>query len=143
MQPPIQSDVAPPPEVPFDQLVEGVAAPIANPDNANRADELTEELKQKREKHAIDLAVAQAKLGRDWNNHWFLWAFRLVLTLVSVVFVCVWQVTIYNIVQENGRGWITVPEGALIALVTTTTANVIGLLVIVMKFIFSDIEPKT
>lgn len=52
------------------------------------------------------------------------------------VFVCVYMMMAIAILACNGAGWLTIDDTVLIAMLTTTTANVIGLFVVVANYLF-------
>jgi hypothetical protein len=60
------------------------------------------------------------------------WARRLFITSV------VWLLAVFGLLVAQGRGCVHLAESVLVAFITTTTANVLATLVVVVKFIFPD-----
>jgi hypothetical protein len=65
---------------------------------------------------------------------------RLRITTAQWLFaaVVVWMFAILAIVICHGLGWMTISDHILIALLSTTSVNVIGLLYVVVRYLFPD-----
>ena len=67
------------------------------------------------------------KQDREQRGKFSLWIF---------VFVCAYMVLALIILILCGYGVLDLPNGVIVAMLTTTTANVIGLFAIVAKYLF-------
>lgn len=131
--------------VPLDELLGvTVAAPhdtdkttVFPSEDEPRAKAATALLLLENEKVEAEIDDIKSRTKRDNTDHENLWLFRKLFGVAGFVIVVLWQLAIFFIAYRNGNGSIHLAESVLIALVTTTTANVIGLLVIVMKFVFA------
>ena len=61
---------------------------------------------------------------------------RRVYAFSIFILICVWFSIIILIVFGVGKEWLTLSDSVLIALITTTTANVAAFLLIVVKYLF-------
>lgn len=73
---------------------------------------------------------------RDASDHRLMWILRIILALLWFGIAVVWQVAIIWLAYLQVNGSAHLPDTVFIALITSTSANVFGLLVIVMKFVF-------
>lgn len=62
--------------------------------------------------------------------------FRLVTAVVVFAFVMGWMVGVAGILVAQGAGRLDLPEKVLIALLVTTTLNVVGLLAAAVRYFF-------
>lgn len=84
----------------------------------------------------IERDAAEDKRQRDQSDHRQLVRLRWVLGLVSLAIVIAWQFSVLCILYHQGNGFLNIPESVLLTLLTTTTVNVFGFLLIVMRFVF-------
>lgn len=121
-------------------------AKASNTEDKNKADEFRQKLKAQRlanTRKNIQNKKSQAELdefvksnARDALDHWRIWTLRIVLTIIWLLMAVAWQITIVILVCLQGAKLIEIDQTVLMTLITSTTANIFGLLVIVMKFVF-------
>lgn len=68
--------------------------------------------------------------------------FRHHLSVWVMWIVPIWMGFVLLLIASNGFGWTSLSDTALVALLTTTTANVLGLAYIVLKGIFPESKDK-
>lgn len=68
--------------------------------------------------------------------------FRHHLSVWVMLIVPIWMGFVLLLIASNGFGWTCLSDTALVALLTTTTANVLGLAYIVLKGIFPESKDK-
>jgi len=152
--------VSPPGDVPLGELVKLPSAPTskAEPSPTTRPRERASEnqiidkareklvktqLNLANRKTAVEIEDHKGRIEREREDHRLLWKFRKYFGIAGLGIVVFWQIAVLAIVCYQGREVFKLPQSVAIALITTTTANVIGLLVIVMKFIFAPIATAT
>lgn len=144
--------IAPSDRVPLDELVaqptppEPPAPPPTKPRRPTshedkRAKAATDKLQAQSDRLKLENKKRKEQIARDKEDHRLIWLFRRCLAVIGVVIVVIWQFAIFVLAVLQGIGLFHLSDPVLIALVTTTTANVIGLLVIVMKFVFAPLPP--
>jgi len=93
----------------------------------------------------IDHDINRLELERDRlkeelaqlkNTYKHTWRFRYTFGIVAAFLVVAWQAAILCIVYRLGANTIHLDPSVTITLLSTTTVNVFGFLVIVLKFVF-------
>lgn len=133
-------------QVPLDELV---SSPLRELPDVPRQPPPPPKKPQKREdalekslasaaKKAADLAnrATEQRLEHDRADHKQILVLRSVMGFFGLAVVVWWQIRILSIVEDQGKAVLNIQESVLLAIVTTTTVNVFGFLVIVMKFVF-------
>ena len=82
-----------------------------------------------------NLAKEKSIKQSEIDHRQLLWL-RWTLSISGLLIAVVWQTAILCIVWQQGWGMMSLTSPVLMALVTTTTLNVFGILIIVMKFVF-------
>lgn len=81
--------------------------------------------------YEIQLMKAQLEKFRDDNKG------RRTFSEIILTIVIVWMFLVLLTVACTGMGHLHLSDGVLIALITTTTANVIAMLIIVVNYLFN------
>jgi hypothetical protein len=101
-----------------------------------KAAEVLRQLRLAGDKTKAEVDDHKSRTARDERDHKLIWRLRVILAIAGLLIVVLWQLWILCIVDRLGTHKMSLPEPITIALVTTTTVNVFGLLVIVLKFVF-------
>ena len=95
------------------------------------------------DKVKAEIDAHKGRTAREELDHGILWSFRRWFGTAGFVIVVAWQTAVLRVVFLDGLGLIHLTDAVMVALLTTTTANVVGLLVIVMKFVFAPVQTST
>ncbi len=106
-------------------------------ENDERGKVVLDSLESVKARDRFTLKRDRSQLKQDEKDHEKFWAYRRNLAVVGVAVVISWQFAILWMVWRQGEGHLNIPSNVLLAVVTTTSFNVIGLLVIVFKFVFA------
>ena len=128
----------------FAQLIESdladfldVVAPQPNPQPKPPKPKPKSRAKRAERKiEAVALRAVEDQIKRNQDNHDQLMKMRDKYGKCAMLIVVLWQFWIQVIIVLNGVGWVVVSDNVMIVLLSTTTANVFGLLLIVMRFAF-------
>ena len=90
----------------------------------------------------LDNLAKEKSINQSEIDHRQLLWLRWTLSLSGLSIAVGWQTAILCIVWQQGWGMISITTPVLMALVTTTTVNVFGILIIVMKFVFPQTDPR-
>lgn len=88
-----------------------------------------------------DVHDKRTRTKQAGREHGLLLLLRGVLGLAGLGIVVWWQSALLSIVERQGKKELDIPVSVLLALVTTTTVNVFGFLLIVYRFVFPQ-PPK-
>ena len=112
----------------FDRLVDELEDNIRYDDTANEERRSAE---FDADKKRIELKTAQAMLRDITINQWFRGGMIVVITVCEIVYVC----NVLCIIKNNAESY-HLTDAVLIALLTTTTANMLALLAFIIKYLF-------
>ncbi|MBQ7609076.1 MAG: hypothetical protein IJU76_14095 [Desulfovibrionaceae bacterium] len=105
-----------------------------NLDSSDRTDLDTEEISKK---HAYnEISYSKQKHEEDLLNSRQIRIQRKDYAEKIFYLICVWLAAVVLIVWQSGRRYLWLSDAVLITLITTTTATIIGLMVIVCNYIF-------
>ncbi|MGL6075101.1 MAG: hypothetical protein ACRC8S_13155 [Fimbriiglobus sp.] len=110
----------------------------AKGENQRRSKETNRRIKLDNDAVEIDNEERKAQSGRAAKDHRLLWRFRISLAVAALCYFCYWQIEVITLLyrQSDGRANLTTP--VMVTLLSTTTANILGLLVIIYKFVFAS-----
>jgi hypothetical protein len=106
-------------------------------DTAEAVNEEKKELEEGRlhelEKQALELQLLKAQIQKFENDNESRREFSRNIFAVTVI----WMFLVFMVVLQVAIGKWRLPNSVLIALITTTTANVIGIFIIVANYLFN------
>ena len=131
--------------VPSKEVVAKPKKPRNKPtrEERTRTKEALRGLKLTNDKTQTDIDEQKHRIVTSRSDNYNIWLLRMLLSLAGLIIVVAWECCILRLVWSQGEGKINLDPTVLLALVTTTTVNVFGLLVIVMKFVFSEVPEKS
>ena len=102
--------------------------------DSKRAKTVTQSLKE--ESLQLENEARRQQLDQLANDHRQILKLRWILGISGLLIVVFWQFCILGLVYLLGVGQITIPQPVMLTLISTTTINVFGLLIIVLQFVF-------
>lgn len=89
-----------------------------------------------------NLKAMESQLRRDEEVHDYTWKLRKYFAIGMTILVALWTIQLIIVIFLQGFGSFHLSDNLLIAIFTTTTANVFGFLYIILRFVFPVMNRK-